>query len=396
MALDVVPHEDGAGHGAPSPGVPVVTIRASRAGVGTRFLSLVALSGVISGFAYGGSEAYHALRDSFVAPIILSPDNDLVIQSKLSLSRVTAERQTIAARMEQDRGATLAAEAAVRRLESLRTQASRALEWSRAVADGQASLGESELGRVADQKVEVERMIAKQEAYVAELQRNLAAGLIHKSDVAREENALSEMRMAALQNQRDRLQVESELQKASLAQEVLRNTGGGTRRMATPEMMAQRDQLVRIELELLKLRAELNAKTVQARVDAEELAAADELIAQMKSRPIFRAIEASQNVAFVPYTQIEGVREGADVYRCAVWGVFGCSPVGRVAALLPGEVAMQDPWGQPARGQYLLLTLSDPAAAQAKTLRVREAADAPVTATPLPDAGAARAALSRR
>jgi hypothetical protein len=76
----------------------------------------------------------------------------------------------------------------------------------------------------------------------------------------------------------------------------------------------------------------------------------------------------------VPYTQIEGVRTGAPVFHCAVWGVFACRHVGKVDQLLPGEVAMQDPWGTPMRGQYALLDLFQPDAAQSKVLRVREPA----------------------
>jgi hypothetical protein len=391
MALDAFPGE------GPLPGQ--LAAAAPRARVMARLFSLVALGAVVWGFAYAGTVAYHVLCDSFVAPIILSPDSDLVLQSKVNLGRVIAERQSVAARLEQNHAAIAAAEAATDRLENLRAEASRALEWSRTLTDSQTSVGASELDGLGQQKVEVDQMTAKQEAYVAELRKDLAAGLVHQSEVTREESALGELRIARLQNQRDRFKAEADLRTASLAQESMRAVGRRGR-LATPEMMAQRDQVVRIELELLKLKADLQGKVAQARVDEQELAKADELIAQMKARPIFRAIEASQNVAFVPYSQIDGVRAGGDVYRCSVWGIFACQPVGTVAEVLPGEVATQDPWGAPARGQYLLLALFDPGAAQAKTLRVRQrdGAAPPVAPpqAPAPPADGQGTALSRR
>src|SRR5262249_18397519 len=138
-------------------------------------------------------------------------------------------------------------------------------------------------------------------------------------------------------------------------------------RPATPDMSAQQDQLVRIELGILRLDAELRGKEAQKGAAKDELAKIDELLADMSARPVFRAIEQSQSVAFVPYTQLSGVNRGAEVFECRVWGLFDCRRVGSVNALLDGEVAMQDPWGSMARGQYALMTLDDLSAVRQKT-----------------------------
>ncbi|HKO94890.1 MAG TPA: hypothetical protein VJU61_27240, partial [Polyangiaceae bacterium] len=140
---------------------------------------------------------------------------------------------------------------------------------------------------------------------------------------------------------------------------------------ATPEVIAHQDQLVKLDLELLKLRAEVGAKRLQRSADLTQLDKLDELVADMKKRPIFRALEVSQNVAFVPYTQLEGVQPEATVLYCKWWGLFLCAAAGRVSELVPGEVLADDPWGTPVRGQYAVLELNDPRAAQSKSLRVR-------------------------
>jgi len=338
----------------------------------TRLLAALALSGLLSGLGYAGLTAYHAINDSFVAPIILSPDNDLVIQSKLSLSRLEAERRAIEARIEENEAGADAAQASVERLEAFQGSAARALDWSMEVTAKQEQLGERDLQRIAEQEALVDGMTVHQKEVVATVEKNVADGLAHRADLEREQQTLDQLHLTALQSERERVATEIQLHAASLAQKAMR---GGNGRLATPEMVARQDQLVRVELDLFKLRAERSTKRSLVRADREELTKIDELVTQMKSRPIFRAIAGSQNVAFVPYTQLDGVHAGAAVYHCAVWGVFGCNPVGKVAQLLPGEVAMQDPWGTPMRGQYALLDLLRPEAAQAKVLRVRGPGD---------------------
>jgi hypothetical protein len=86
---------------------------------------------------------------------------------------------------------------------------------------------------------------------------------------------------------------------------------------------------------------------------------------------MFRATEGRQNVAFVTYKEITGVLPGSDVVRCELWGILGCSRVGTVSEVVPGEVTMPDPWGTVGRGQYALLDLTDITAAQSRSLRVR-------------------------
>lgn len=137
-----------------------------------------------------------------------------------------------------------------------------------------------------------------------------------------------------------------------------------------PELIVRDDQIARVELEILRLESEDRTKRGEKKVLAEKLAKLDEAAAQLRERPLFRAIDRNVDVAFVPYTQIDGVHAGADVYRCK-WGLFACASVGRVTEMVPGEVVLPDPWGNPARGQYAVLELRDGEAAREKTLRVR-------------------------
>ena len=346
-------------------------LRQPNTGIFPRLVSLVMLIAVVAGFGYAGLTGYRLATDSFVAPIILSPDSDIVIQNKLSLSRILAERTAIELRIEDNNAGVEAAAQAIEQLKDLKRASTRALDWSTATSARQASAGETDLEALSKKERVLADMIERQEQYARDMQNDLDAGLVHKSEVARQENALSELRVAALQNERDRLAAEVQIHTALLTGQALKNSNASTG-LSTPEMLLQKDQLVRIELEILRLDAERRAKAAQRRADDQELAELDDLLSQMKSRPVFRAIHSSQNAAFVPYTQINGVRPGLTVYDCAIWGIFSCSPVGTVSEVLPGEVATQDPWGAPTRGQYAILELFNPVAAQSKALRVRD------------------------
>ena len=339
----------------------------------TRVFSAIALIAMLAALGYGLVSAVNAFRDSFVAPIILSPDSDMVIQNKLNLSRLLAERQSLLARMDENKAAIDADDKAIEQLGALQQNLGRALDWTTNVTGRQAAYGRADLAALQRQEQSIRAMIVHQEKVVTNLKRDLAGGLIRKTDVERETNALNQLQISLVQNGRDQSTANLQLQTAALAQKALSGPDGKVRGTAplTPEMISQREQSVRIELDLLKHESDRRAKNAQIRTDGESLAKIDELLGQMKERPIFRAMQSKQNVAFVPYTQMEGVVPGANVYDCKWWGLFACDYAGKVAEVLPGEVVAQDPWGTVTRGQYAIMALADATAAQSKTLRIR-------------------------
>jgi hypothetical protein len=341
---------------------------AKKSRLGTRIASLVALGGVLCGIGYVGNTGYHVARDGFVAPIILSPDSDMVIQSKLSMSQLMAERIRITTKRDEIDAELQAADAAIEQLKSLQAVATKALDWTSAVTARQARGGARELKALAHQKSLLTGMVSHQRDFVGQVRKDLDAGLVSRSDYAREVQVLNQLTVAAIETDRAQIVSEVNMSQVVMAQQALE--GHGAKRTWTPEMLMQHDQLVRVQCDLLKLEAEKRAKTAERRQIDAELAKLDELVAQLKQRPVFRATEANTNVAFVPYTQIDAVKDGSDVYEC-FWGIVSCKRVGRVTELLPGEVIVPDPWGTPARGQYAIMDLDDQQAAHSRTLRVR-------------------------
>lgn len=304
---------------------------ATESSLRTRAFSLATLIAFVSGVAFVGHEAYRAFTDAFIAPLVLSPENELVLQNKLRATELYAER----AKADLTR-TSLALEV------EASEQAARRLQEMLARIDPDASTGSEEARALKEERNVLRQMAEQQRGLVEEARANLAAGLVTKTDLARETQMLSQIRVALFENDRALLQSET----------------------------SRSEQATRIELELLKLRTEVRGKRAEVSLLEEKLAKIDELEAQLRARPLFQAMTRSLEVAFVPYTQLEGFAVGGAVYEC-VWGLVFCEPVGRVTGLLPGEVAFTDPWGNPARGQYAVLSLEDPTAAHSKSLRVR-------------------------
>jgi hypothetical protein len=334
-----------------------------------RLFSLAVLAIVMALLGRGVFAAYHALTDGFVSPIIFSPDSDTVIQNKLSMSRLVSDRDGVNARIEESRLSIAAADSAIRVLRGLKGTSSSRVQWATEVAGGEAARSVADLDALRSEKEVLLAVLERQEGYVKVLERGLAAGLVRKDEVDRARNGLDHARVELLKNEREQHSAARELRVASLARAALASQDG--RGLSTPEMVALREEVARTSVELLKAESERRARAAQLRADEEALSHLDELMAQMKKRPVYRAIENSQTVAFVTYEELSRVKAGATVLRCAMWGFFGCRPVGIVAEVLPGEVAMQDSFGALGRGQYAVLDLADPTAAQARSLRVR-------------------------
>jgi hypothetical protein len=260
------------------------------------FTALLAVIAALCLLFEGGRAVYRAFSDAWISPIVVSPDSDLVLSHRLSLSHLTDERDLLHIQLESDTARLAADNLAAERL--------RVLELS--------------LGRMPDW----------------------------------------------------------------LSQSASALSAAGTPSGLSPERAAQHAQQVKIELERVEFQAETRALTAQLANARHREAQLDELIAQVRARPVFQALasiertegtEAKQDIAFVARSQLVGVSVGASVLQCSLLGLFFCNKVGSVAELLFSEVTVHDAWGAPNYGQYAVLRLTDPSAARARVLHVRPA-----------------------
>jgi hypothetical protein len=90
----------------------------------------------------------------------------------------------------------------------------------------------------------------------------------------------------------------------------------------------------------------------------------DGILESLHGSPYLKAATGRVVVAFVPYENLDRIRPGVSLYGCE-WGLVRCSYVGKVTAILDGEVNDTHPHdGSPKRGVLAEIELSNPRAAE--------------------------------
>ncbi|HSO40760.1 MAG TPA: hypothetical protein VLT33_49885 [Labilithrix sp.] len=346
-----------------------------RVGAHPRILAFLALSAVAAGITHLASDAYRALTDSWMAPITLSPDNDTVIQMNVKVNEQLVERAKLRSDVERVTQDLVGVDGALARLEALQQQGHEALRWAAQSTDQQLAASTASVRSLDSQHALLADMLKRQETLVEQTRRNSEAGLVAGQDYDRELQVLNQLRVGVEENERQALDLRSMGKQFGLAASALRNVtegkaAGKAQVGMMPDVVAGQERDVHVELELVKLQAERRNLVAQKALAIEGLTRMDDVLKQLSGRPLYRAIQASTDVAFVPYTQLKGVESGVDLMACT-WAIFACHKVGRVKEVLPGEVVAQDPWAEVSRGQYAILELDDHEAAKEKVLRAR-------------------------
>ena len=344
-------------------------------GAKPRIMALLGLTAVLAGVGFAGRAVYYAFADAWMAPITLSPDNDQVLQINVKVAEQQMQREKLRTDIERIDADILGVDAAVKRIHTIQGVKHDTLKWSAFTTTAQSAAASARIKSLEDQRKLFESMLQRQEGIAHTAQANAAAGLLTKQELQREEQTLDQLRLGLSTTVRDTADARAMNEQLQTTNLVLRDAMKGSRasgQATLPEVAAGEDHEVRMELELIKLEAEKRALTTQRNLSVESMGRMDEIYRQLKARPIYRAIEAKTDIAFVPYTQLEGLEAGDTLIMCE-WTLFRCHAVGRIAEILPGEVVAQDPWSNISRGQYAILDLREHEAAKEKVLRARHA-----------------------
>ena len=337
--------------------------------IATRLLSLGGLLAVVFLLYQVGSAGYRVLSDSVVTPLDLSPASELVVSNRVTLERLRGDRRNLDARIQTDQAAVDSATRTVAELTRIRSQLTASVGWAQEVFSKAGQAGGTDFGMLTQQESLLAKSVKSQRVLVRRIWNNYKDGLARESELRRAEAELNRLQVSLLEVGRQRLRTEGRLVEA----EEPSKEGAEKRRMVSPELVQQREELSKITLDLQRAESEIQVKAQDLEAARAQIPRLDELIDQLTRTPVFRAANSGQSAAFVPYADLPGVVRGAGVYECRLWGIFRCRNVGRVTEVLPGEVVTRDPWGGTARGQYLLMRLEHPVAAQAKVLKIRPA-----------------------
>jgi len=104
---------------------------------------------------------------------------------------------------------------------------------------------------------------------------------------------------------------------------------------------------------------------LQQRLEAVKLRIEDQdkLVSRLSQSPYLKAVDHRVVLAFVPYDN-KHMKVGGKLYGCS-WGIVACKPVGRITAILEGEVTNQHPNNESTyRGQFVEIDVSEWAAGQ--------------------------------
>ncbi|MCA9676326.1 MAG: hypothetical protein KC464_14910 [Myxococcales bacterium] len=347
--------------------------------VRTRIAALAALAVTAAVLGWLARNIYYIATDSWVAPIQLSPDSDKVVQLRLQLSRQTSELARVEAEVARIDADVDAIDAAIAGLSTMRGESKQSMTWEAGVRGEELARLDRVVAHLQQQRELLGRLQDRQRDVTSEARDDLAAGLIDRDELRRQEQALDGLALQVSDNERQLEEAQLRRREADIARRAYRaeldgdgatSAGPALPRGRMPEVAAGDERETRLEIEMMKLASERRGLVAVRAAAADRLAKERELLDEIQARPLYRAMHTSTDVAFVPYDDLDGVAPGARVMAC-VWGLFSCHDVGRVTEILPGEVVTEDPWGDLARGQFIVLDLDEPGAIREKVLRVR-------------------------
>ncbi len=356
---------------APS-SIPVADTRPGRSIAGRAF-ALMLLAGTLAGLGWLAQQIYFVVTDGWVAPLHLSPQNDQIQSLRLTHQRYLDELTRVDAEVARLDTELLAIDASITKLAALRGTSAETLKWqaeqNRVVASGLSSTK----GLLRKQRDHVRALHARQVGLVTRARADLTAGLVDRGVVDREEQSRDRLALELIELQRQIDETTLRQDQTAVALRAYRagiGDGAAPAIGRMPEIAAGDERDTRVEIELQRLEAEGRGHRALRAAAVASLARQRALLAEVEGRPLYRAMKAATDVAFIPYDQLPAVGPGAAVVACT-WSIFACTRVGTVGEILPGEVVTEDPWGQRARGQYAVLELHDPEAIREKVLRVR-------------------------
>jgi hypothetical protein len=359
----------------PPVGAPTIAPTSSgegaRSSPTTRIASLLALASIALVFGYALRLAQHALTDAWVAPLELSPDNEKIFDLRTRLSKEKADRARLDAELAGIDEEVRASDIAIERLRHLATRHQDALTWTTRAQGTEVSDLHVEIANLESQQTLLASLEADEKRLLAQSSTNRDKGMITDADYEREAAGVGQLQVSLRDSDLQLARARAALALASSRGEALWSASAGQHAgPVSPDVIKFDDDDVRIELEIVKLEAE--KRSALARQSAGRAAAedTDRLLKELQSRPLYRATLADTDLAFVPYEHLNRIVVGDDVFACTL-SVFNCHATGTVSEVVPGEVITQDPWGELARGQYIVLSMRDRTALHERLLRVR-------------------------
>ena len=322
-----------------------------------RVFAVITLYMVLAGvLMFGLVAAFYAVSDSWVAPVILSnADKDtLDLTSKLLVTKTTVEDLRLdIAKLQQTVDEAKHHRAA---LEALHPNIDAAI----ARENREKEETGPELVRLDEQKqgdnIRTQQMLSQLAEVGAQIDRELAAGLIDKTEAIQAKMALAKQ-TAEL--------TDSKIATTLLKDNILDKTAATTRYLETLDKRAE------LESEIATLSITIDAANKQITTEESQVRQFDAAMRTVDQTPYVAAMQGGRvDVALVPYDNEKFATPGAPVYDCYLSFIV-CRQVGTLRTTFVGEQHATHPiFRTDLRGVLAELELTNPQSAKSKTLFV--------------------------
>ncbi|MGA2887802.1 MAG: hypothetical protein ABSE51_07100 [Terracidiphilus sp.] len=321
-----------------------------------RIFAIVTLYAVLVGvLCYAFVMGFYAVDSNWAAPVILSASDEksLDFMQKLVISRQTIEdlkvdiirQQTTLAEMDKHRASLLALDPA------LQTAITREREHDKLTGPQLAAL---DVQKQTDNR-KTQDLLAQIHQLEAQINSDLAAGLITKGDASTQ--------LAAL-NQAEDAYTDSRIADVLLSDSVLDKTTVGTRSLDAIEKQAE------LRSNIAQLDVTLSVAEKQLLEDNRQVDRLRDAINIAKQSPYYLNASGDKRLyfAFVPYDNQANAKPGAPIYDCYL-NMALCRKVGSVKQVFLGEQVISHPiFKTQVRGLTILMDLSHPESAKSQTV----------------------------
>lgn len=323
-----------------------------------RLTAMMALYGMFAAIAgYAALMGFYSVNKSWVAPLLISPSNDKILSltAQMVASQQTLDSLNLSTKSLREARAEMAQRRGVLQNLNQQLETAAAQQKSANISSGQ------ELSRLALQKHadlrSTQAMLSEIDQNESEVERNLKAGLITRSEALAQKTTLAQFRNAYTD--------------AQVSEVVLKDSA--RQKMSTDlSVVDTMSKAVELRSELAQL--DLNIKTGDDQIanNTVQVANIQKAIRRTQDNPYFVAAQSTTPVemAFMPFDNQNAVSVDAPVYDCALSFVW-CRKVGSVSRIFSEEERATNPIVKTdIRGTFIQLDLADHEAVKSKTLFV--------------------------
>ena len=321
-----------------------------------RVFAIIVLYAVLGGvIAYAFVMGFYAINSSWAAPVILSPadEKSLDFREKLVTSQQTIEDLRVDSKklttglteMNKHRAA----------LDALEPELTSAIarEKTHDLTTG-PQLRTLDQQKLAD-NVKTQKVLAELKDLEADVNKDLAAGLITKADAATQLSAL---------NQAEGNYTDSQIAQVLLTDSVLDKTTTGTDSINVLVKQAE------LRSEVAQLDIAIGVAEKQLQEDTRQIDRLKDAITTAKQSPYYLNTAGGETLyfAFVPYTNQAVAVAGKPIYDCYL-NMIVCRKVGAVKQIFTGEEDALHPIFKTAiRGFLIQMNLDHPDSAKSETV----------------------------